>query len=103
MLIVTGDIVARPETFEEILALSLEHVARSRLEPGCLRHGAQIDAENPMRIVFFELWADAAALKTHFAVPDSREFGKVAARLAAKRPTIEIWDGETRTVAQVLA
>ena len=103
MLIVTGEIVARPDTFEEALALSLEHVERSRLEPGCLRHGAHVDAENPMRIFFFELWADAAALKAHFAVPASRDFSRAAARLAARTPSIQIYDGVEKTVAEAFA
>ena len=103
MLIVTGEIVARPDTFEEALALSLEHVERSRLEPGCLRHGAHVDAENPMRIFFFELWVDAAALKAHFAVPESRDFSKAAARLAAETASIQVYDGERKTLAEVFA
>jgi quinol monooxygenase YgiN len=36
MIIVTGTIQARADTAEELRRLSLEHVARSRAEPGCL-------------------------------------------------------------------
>ena len=35
MIIVTGSIVARAGSVDELLALSLEHVRRSRTEPGC--------------------------------------------------------------------
>ncbi len=100
MIIVTGAILARPETIEEIARLSLEHVRRSRAEPGCLEHGAQLDAENPLRVTFFERWADAAALKTHFAMPASREFAKMTGRLAASPPSISIyWAEETSAAA----
>ena len=41
MLIVTGSATARPETIAEMTALALEHVHRSRAEPGCLACGIQ--------------------------------------------------------------
>jgi len=92
MIVVTGSILARAEHLEELLARSLEHVRRSRAEPGCLCHAVQRDAEDPLRLVFFEEWADAAALQDHFAVPASRAFAKLAARLAAAPPTIKVYD-----------
>ena len=74
MIVVTGSVTARQDSFEEVRGLSPEHVQRSRTEPGCISHAVHIDCENPMRLVFFEQWADRAALLTHFAVPASREF-----------------------------
>ncbi len=38
MIIVTGSVTARPETFEALLRASLDHVHRSRTEDGCLVH-----------------------------------------------------------------
>ncbi len=92
MIIVTGRIVARPESLDELVALSLEHVRRSRSEPGCLTHTVQTDVENPRRLVFFEEWADRAALAAHFAVPASRAFVKAAAALAAEPPAIQVYE-----------
>ena len=69
MIVVTGSVTARRETFEETRLLSLEHVHRSRSEPGCISHAVHVDCENPLRLVFVEQWADRAALATHFAVP----------------------------------
>ena len=103
MIIVTGAILAKPETFEEILALSLEHVERSRGEPGCLEHSAQIDAENPLRIVFFERWADAAALKAHFMVPASRDFAQAAARLASEATALRVFEASESSARAILA
>ena len=94
MIIITGTILAGPETLEELLAISLEHVRRSRSEPGCLSHDVHIDAENPLRLFFFETWADRAAVEAHFAVPESRAFVKAANRLAAEPPIIQIYDAE---------
>lgn len=92
MILVTGSILARPDRVDELLALSLEHVRRSRAEPGCLAHGVHRDAENPARLVFVEHWVDRAALLAHFAVPASRAFVKAAGALAAEPPTLEIFD-----------
>ena len=92
MIVVTGSVTARTDSFEEVRRLSLEHVRRSRTEPGCISHAVQIDCENPLRLVFFEQWADRAALLAHFAVPASREFVKTLQSLAAAATTIELYD-----------
>jgi len=76
MILVTGSILAPPDTFDDVLRLSLEHVERSRLEPGCISHAVHVDCQNPMRLFFFEQWADEAALSAHFAVPATRTFVK---------------------------
>jgi len=92
MIIVTGSIQARLDTFEELRRLSLEHVARSRAEPGCLEHGVAIDANDGLRLVFFERWLDRESLLAHFGVPASREFAKQVARLAARPPELATFE-----------
>jgi quinol monooxygenase YgiN len=74
MILVTGSILAKTDTFTEVLHLCLDHVERSRREPGCISHAVHIDCENPLRLFFFEQWVDEAALRTHFAVKGSWEF-----------------------------
>ena len=54
MIIVTGSVTARPDSFEELRQASLDHVRRSRTEPGCISHSVQVDCEDPMRLFFFE-------------------------------------------------
>jgi quinol monooxygenase YgiN len=92
MIVVTGSVTARDDTFNEVRTLSLEHVHRSRAEPGCISHAVHVDCENPLRLVFIEQWADRAALLAHFAVPASRNFVRALQPLAAASPTIEIYD-----------
>jgi quinol monooxygenase YgiN len=92
MIMVTGSVTAREDSFDEVRRLSLEHVHRSRREPGCISHAVHIDCENPLRLVFIEQWADRAALGAHFAVPASRNFVRALGPLAAAPPTIEIYD-----------
>jgi quinol monooxygenase YgiN len=42
--------------------------------------------------VFFEQWADRAALLAHFAVPASREFVRSLQKLADQATTIELYE-----------
>ena len=92
MIVVTGSVTAREDSLDEVRRLSLEHVHRSRQEPGCISHAVHVDCENPVRLVFIEQWADRAALATHFAVPASRNFVRTLQPLAAASTTIEIYD-----------
>jgi quinol monooxygenase YgiN len=93
-VVVTGSILARPEHLDRLLALSLEHVRRSRTEPGCLAHAVHRDVENPLRLVFVEEWADRSALLAHFAVPASRAFVKAAAACASGAPAMALYEVE---------
>ncbi|HSC64346.1 MAG TPA: putative quinol monooxygenase [Caldimonas sp.] len=92
MLIVTGAIQARLDTLDELRRLSLEHVARSRAEPGCLEHGVAIDANDGLRLVFFERWLDRESLLAHFRVPASREFARHVGQLAARPPELGTYE-----------
>jgi quinol monooxygenase YgiN len=92
MIVVTGSVTARADSFDEVRKLSLEHVRRSRTEPGCISHTVHVDCENPLRLVFFEQWADRAALLAHFAVPASRDFVRSLQALAESATTIELYE-----------
>lgn len=92
MIIVTGSVHARPDSLADVLTASLEHVRRSRTEPGCLLHSVHRSVEDPLLVVFVEHWADRDALATHFAQPGSNEFVKAVAAQADQRPTLEIYE-----------
>lgn len=92
MVIVWGSIETQEGHRDEALRLSLEHVRRSRAEPGCLRHDVHVDVENEGRLVFFEQWQDMDALRAHFAVPAAREFAARVAKLAARPPEMRIFE-----------
>lgn len=74
------------------MALSQEHVARSRAEPGCVAHAVHQDAENRQRLVFVERWSSREALWEHFKVPASRAFAKALAGFATAAPSIELFE-----------
>jgi len=91
VIMVTGEILARPETIEALTQASLAHVHRSRTEPGCLSHHVHVDVEDPLRLVFVERWSDRDALDVHFAQPGSIEFVTGIEPLATGRPRLEIF------------
>lgn len=91
MIIITGSVTTRPETHAEMVKISAEHSARSRAEPGCIAHNVHVDCEDGARLVYLELWADAAAVKVHFAVPESGAFVKALTVLAAAPPSISLY------------
>jgi quinol monooxygenase YgiN len=92
MILVTGRVTAEPDTFDEILRISREHVHRSRKEPGCISHDVSVDADDPLTLHFIERWADEAALKTHFRVPESRAMWKRLQALAADPGAMHIYE-----------
>lgn len=92
MIIVTGTVLSKHDTLDELLRLSLEHVHRSRAEPGCISHDVHLHAENKLRLVFVERWSDLPALHAHFAVPASRGFIKAAAGLCAEAPQMHMYE-----------
>ncbi len=92
MIVVLGSVVVQEEGFDEAVRLSIEHCRRSRAEPGCLTHHVHRDAENSLRLVFVERWADEEALRRHFAVPASTEFVRLISDLATTQPEIEIFE-----------
>jgi len=92
VLIVIGSIQARPDSIDQVLALSLAHVRRSREEPGCLAHSVHRDCDDALRLVFIEQWSDADALRAHFRVPASGAFVLEVSALAAGPPEMSIYE-----------
>ena len=94
MILVIGHALAKPDTFAEMQRISIEHVLRSRAEPGCISHEVTVDAQQPLRLVFVERWSDMAALQLHFRVDASRSFGKALAGLADGMPGMQVYQSE---------
>jgi quinol monooxygenase YgiN len=92
MIIVIGKVTVRPEAVDRALEVSLEHVHRSRTEPGCILHSVHRDVEDPNTLVFVEQWESDAALQAHFAVPESLGFVTALSELATKPPTMDLYE-----------
>ena len=95
MIIVTGHVIARTDTEAEVQRLAVEHVLRSRAEPGCISHEVTRDVQQPLRFVFVERWSDLAALQAHFRVQGSREFAQAMTKLCERRPEMDIYQAQS--------
>lgn len=94
MIIVLGSVSIAAAKLEEALQCSREHVARSRAAPGCIEHGVYQDPVQAGRLVFVEKWADEAALKRHFSVPESIAFAEALGKMAREAPSLSIYRSE---------
>jgi quinol monooxygenase YgiN len=92
LLIVTGAVLARPDTREALLAEAVGHVHRSRREDGCMSHEVCVSADDPLRFVFTERWRDLAALKVHFAQPGSARFMAAVRALGGGGDALAIYE-----------
>ena len=97
MIIVIGSVTVRENSLESAVALSQEHVNRSRTEPGCISHAVHIDSENSNRLVFVEHWEDLSCLEKHFQVQASAEFVQAMAELAEVAPQLKIYQADEIT------
>jgi quinol monooxygenase YgiN len=64
----------RPEMAEAFETLFRAYVEPSRQEPGCIEYHMLRDQQDPSLFVFYEVWADKAALDLHSALPHMVEF-----------------------------
>ncbi|MFV3403828.1 MULTISPECIES: putative quinol monooxygenase [Pseudomonas] len=64
----------RPEMAEAFEQLFRPFVEPSRQEPGCIEYHMLRDRQDPSLFVFFEVWADQAALEVHSALPHMQAF-----------------------------
>lgn len=94
MIIITGSVRAKADTFEALQAECVAHSVRSRDEPGCVDHRVHIDCEDPLRLVFVEYWSDMDAVKAHFAVPESGGFVEFLREHAAEPPQMTIYSAD---------
>jgi quinol monooxygenase YgiN len=101
MIVITGSVLTNIENRMKIEALSIEHCQRSRAEPGCIAHNVHADCENPDRLVFLEVWANAAAVKMHFAVPASGAFIKEIGALSSESPEMKLYDVDEIPVSAI--
>jgi quinol monooxygenase YgiN len=91
VIIVIARVKVRLEHLAEAWSISKVHVARSRLEPGCISHNVYRDDEHENHLVFVEEWESEQALATHFSVPASAEFVSALAGLSVGKTAFHMY------------
>ncbi|HEV7385898.1 MAG TPA: antibiotic biosynthesis monooxygenase, partial [Phenylobacterium sp.] len=62
-----------------------------------LTHSVHVDVEDPLRLFFYEEWADRAALDVHFAQDGSAAFMRAVRELCASSTRVRILPVADRT------
>lgn len=91
MVIVMARVKVRTEHLAEAWAISKQHVARSRQEPGCISHNVYRDDEHTNHLVFTEEWESEGALAAHFSVPASATFVNTLAGMSVGKAAFHIY------------
>lgn len=97
MIVLAAKFVGKPERRGEIIRLAAKVAAPSREEPGCISYNFYEQQPANNEFLFFEEWADQAAVDFHFQTPHFKEFMKEFPELIqgpAKLRTYEV--GEVR-------
>ena len=90
MIIITAAIsTAFAASPEEIVALCVEHSARSRAEPGCEKFEVYPDANNPYHYIVSEIYETEEAFAAHQAREAASEWGQ-ATKMLERRYTKRI-------------
>ena len=92
MVVVLGSTLISESRVADALELSLEHVHRSRAEPGCISHRVSIDAEQQNRLNFHEEWESLADLHQHFRVEASVKFVAALSEMALEAPSLQVYE-----------
>ena len=73
-LVLNVHIEAKPGREEDLARELTALIAPTREETGCLTYELHRDPEEPARFMFYEQFADQAALDFHLAAPYFKEF-----------------------------
>jgi quinol monooxygenase YgiN len=81
-------ITAQPDKVQELKAILLRIVEPTRAEDGCIRYELHQSDTDPVDFVFFEEWANSAAIAAHMQSAHVQEALSKAASLLAAPPDI---------------
>ena len=90
MLILAAKCSGKPERRNDVLRLIAAVTAPSRLEPGCIAYDVHERVSGDNEFLFFEEWADQAALDLHFQTAHFQEFIKEFVGCLQGPPNIRI-------------
>jgi quinol monooxygenase YgiN len=69
MLVVIAKIKAKAGKERELAEVLGKFPAPTRREAGCIQYDLHVDRDDPSSFVFYERWADEAALAAHLKTP----------------------------------
>ena len=79
---------ARPGLEEKARQVLLPTVPWALAKPGCLQYVLNVDRKTPSHFVFYEVWADQAALDQHWASPEFKLLVEKLDTLLVEKATV---------------
>lgn len=79
---------ARPNLEDATRDVLLPTVPWALAKPGCLEYVLHLDRDKPGHFVFYEVWADQAALDAHWASPEFKGLVEKLDGLLTERATV---------------
>jgi quinol monooxygenase YgiN len=99
MLILAAKCIGKPDRRNDIMRVTAAIVPPSRAEAGCISYEIHERLSGNDEYLFFEEWADQAALDLHFKTPHFKEFITEFTQLLQAPPNIRIYEvAEARTL-----
>jgi quinol monooxygenase YgiN len=99
MLILAAKCIGKPDRRNDIMRVTAAIVPPSRAEAGCISYEIHERLSGKDEYLFFEEWADQAALDLHFKTPHFQEFITEFTPLLQAPPNIRIYEiAEARTL-----
>ena len=97
MIVLAAKFTGKPERKTEILRLAAIVAPPSRAESGCITYNFYEQQPSANEFLFFEEWADQAALDAHFQTPHFKDFMQHFPELIQGQPHLRIYEvGKTR-------
>ncbi len=87
---VVAKVTARPDAVEQVKGELLKMVGPTRQEAGCLEYRLHQDTQDPALFLFYESWADMAALERHMASPHYRRYVAAVGDLLVDKAVLKL-------------
>ena len=92
MIVLAAKFTGKPERRSEILRLVATVTPPSRAEAGCITYNFYEQQPGAGEFLFFEEWADQAALDAHFQTPHFHAFMKEFPELIQGPPQLRTYE-----------
>lgn len=92
MIVVAAKFAGKPERWGSIVSLAATVAKPSRAEAGCISYNFYEQQPTTNEFLFFEEWADQAALDFHFKTPHFLKFAEALPDLIQGPPVIRVYE-----------
>jgi quinol monooxygenase YgiN len=92
MIVLSGTLNIKPGLESKLIRLTDVLLPQSRCEAGCIRYELLVDAMNPARFVFFEIWRSQNDLNEHFEKEYFKIFANALPELVDTPPEIVTYE-----------